>query len=171
MNKILTKKIKHTISFRVFCFLKHNKFSWGGVLLFLELGLKSTELRFWKYNKCFLLIKYKNFLISDLESSISGNIKICFGGFFLVFMGLGWKVRHIALIYTTWRSLFSFWMPHETRHFNDGCLFVQSALCQNYFWQKVSILLTKLDWLLIKLFHCITNRSYWACRFFKKLFR
>ena len=99
MNKILTKKIRHTISFRVFCFLKHNKYSWGGVILFLELGLKSTGLRFWKYNKCFLLIKYKNFLISDLETSISGNTKNLF--WWIFFVGLGWKVGHIALIYTT----------------------------------------------------------------------
>ena len=100
MNKILTKKIKHTISFRVFCFLKHNKFSWGGVLLFLELGLKSTELRFWKYNKCFLLIKYKKFLISDLESSISGNIKNLFWWIFFSFCGFGMEsATHCSYIY------------------------------------------------------------------------
>ena len=47
--------------FRGFRFLKYKKFSQSGYFLFLELGPKSAGLHFGKYNKRFLLRKYKNF--------------------------------------------------------------------------------------------------------------
>ena len=74
MKKILIKKIKYRIFlrkykfppetiifFRGLCFLKYNKFSRGGVLLFLEPGLKIAGFRFRKYKKSFLLREYKEF--------------------------------------------------------------------------------------------------------------
>ena len=52
---------KHKKFFRGLRFLKYNKFSRGGVLLFLGLGLKTAGFHFVKYNKFFPLKKYKNF--------------------------------------------------------------------------------------------------------------
>ena len=107
---------------RDFHFSKYNKtFLWenisiflGGVLFFgiqeiflgqiffyfFELGLKSVGFDFQKYKKSFLLRKCKNFLILELESSISWNIEIFFlDGFFLFF-----KIRP-----KKWRVPFPFW--------------------------------------------------------------
>ena len=86
-----------------FGFLKYNKFSWSGVLLFLGLGLKIVGIRFQKYNKGFLLKKYGEFfLILEIESSISENIRNFFGW---VILGLGLKVSQVASLYTTAETL------------------------------------------------------------------
>ena len=52
---------KHKKFFRGLRFLKHNKFSRGGVLLFSGLGLKNAGFHYGKYNKFFPLKKYDNF--------------------------------------------------------------------------------------------------------------
>ena len=87
--------LKYKNFFRGFRFPKYKKSSRGGFLSFFELGVKSGGFHFRKYKKSFLLKKYKKsvlwentiiFLILELESSISGNIRNFFrGGFFWVF--------------------------------------------------------------------------------------
>ena len=57
-NFIFRKQKK---SFQDFHFLKYNKFSWGGFLLLLGLGLKNPGFYFETYEKIFLLIKYNEF--------------------------------------------------------------------------------------------------------------
>ena len=61
--------------FRGFCFLKYNKFSQRGFLIFFKLRLKSTGFRFRKNKKSFLLRKYKNFLVLEEESFVTRNIR------------------------------------------------------------------------------------------------
>ena len=52
-------------------------------------GLISGNIR-----KAFFSENIRNFLILELESSISGNIRDFLGdNFFLFFLGLGWEVR------------------------------------------------------------------------------
>ena len=65
-----------------------------------------------------------------------------------------------------WRSLFPFWMTHETFNFSDGCLFVSSL-----FW----IFLTeKLDtfyqsWLLTIIFLLYNKQKRLGMRIFPKI--
>ena len=81
------KKTKYNFFFQGFHFLKYNKFSRGGVLLFLKLALEIAELLLRKYKKCFLLRKYKEsfplkeykkFLILELKGLISRFIRTVF---------------------------------------------------------------------------------------------
>ena len=65
---------KHKKFFRGLRFLKYNKFSRGGVLLFLGLGLK-TWFHFGKYNKFFPLKNIRIFIMLGYKSSISGKIR------------------------------------------------------------------------------------------------
>ena len=75
------------------------------------------------------------------------------------FAFLAWKVEELLQ-----RSLFSFWMAHETRHFSDGGLLVQSSFW--IFWQRDAE-----TWLIVLIFYCTINRSYWECTFSQKLLR
>ena len=75
------------------------------------------------------------------------------------FAFLAWKVAELLQ-----RSLFSFWMAHETRHFSDGGLLVQSSFW--IFWQRDAE-----TWLIVLIFYCTINRSYWECTFSQKLLR
>ena len=93
-------------------FLEYHKFSQGGFILFLWLGLKivgfhfqkyknlfnirARKFHFGKYKNSFLSEKYKQnffflliFLIFELESSTSGNKRNSFRVFFFSFLG-GW---------------------------------------------------------------------------------
>ena len=77
------------IIFRGFRLPKYKKFSRDEFLLFFEIGLKSAGFHFQKYKKSFLFRKYKNFLILELESSFSWNIRNLFSGWiFFIFQAL-----------------------------------------------------------------------------------
>ena len=81
---------KYKKFFQGFRFIKYKKFSRGGFILFFELGVKSEGFHLRKYKKSFPLRKYKNFfLILELKSSVSGNIRNFFRGWFVCFFGFG----------------------------------------------------------------------------------
>ena len=118
-KSFLLRKYKYLFNIRArqFHFQKYKEFFRGGFFLIFFLGLGwevqgSISRNIRKYNKSFLLRKYKSFfwenvrmifLILVVESSISQNKRIFFRGwFFLFFFGSSWEKQQVALIDTTY---------------------------------------------------------------------
>ena len=84
--------LKQNKSFRGLRFLKYKKFSAGGFLSFFGLGLKSAGFHFWKYKKCLLLRKYKDFFNIRARKVYFQKYMEFFSRWFFLkyFFGLGW---------------------------------------------------------------------------------